>query len=668
MITQLDPITVFRQFGFREQGKALNHVIGRCPFCGKDSHFYINIATNNRMWDCKSCARSGGYKKFLEQLVEIGIKEFTPVLAKQLSENRGIKESTFKQVKTGYLPVANVFILPVFGHDGKTILNIKIFDYESMKNTAGGVAAVYGLWLVPDAVSKYECVYIAEGEWDTLVLLECKIPNAIVLGAPGAGTFRTDILPYIAGKKTYLLYDNDLAGENGKAKAARILGGVTGDIHVIDWPEGLKKGYDVRDLYNENSHDVKKTLAYLHEHCKQYDMLASPVTPVQDGVAGPSVPVQEVYNVFQKHLHLPDTDVLDVVFGSVLGNKIEGDPIWMFIVGPPGSTKTVPLHALKGCPRIASWTGITPHVLISGANLGGNDPSLIPQLDGCIWVDTDFTSILGLPYAEQNEIFSILRPAFDGACSKPFGNGMRRSYKSRFGILAAVTPIIEQYIEEHSAAGERFLRWDNCLPKSLVVRKKYVDKAWENSGKEPEITAEFNNMAKRVLLAEYKDEVKISGEMKDKIIGLSQWISVLRGVVTRDKFGNRDVTFCSFAELSTRIAKQLKKLAIGIAWFRHEKNVDEDIYRVLTTVAKSSVQTRYNSTIRAIYVDGAQSQGEIQPLVGLPSNTVKFVLENLMTLGAIEKGEGGTTPKWRIKKDLRDIMDLCNIYQMKKEG
>ena len=44
-----------------------------CPFCGKESHFYINRLT--QMWDCKKCWQSGNlYKllKFLDKLYLLG--------------------------------------------------------------------------------------------------------------------------------------------------------------------------------------------------------------------------------------------------------------------------------------------------------------------------------------------------------------------------------------------------------------------------------------------------------------------------------------------------------------------------------------------------------------------------------------------------------------------
>jgi hypothetical protein len=667
MPIQLNPLIIFQQYGFVEQRpRSNNHACGRCPFCNKDVHFFINV--DEKKWDCKKCGRSGGYKMFLEQIVEIGQKNFTGLVAKRLVDNRGIAESTFKMVKTGWLPLVGIYILPTYSKDGKTILNMKRFDLIEMRNAAGSHLVMYGLWLFPD---QFDTVFVAEGEWDALVFLEIitklKLKGTVVIGVPGAGSFKPEVLPFLTGKNVYLFYDNDMAGKNGKLRALNLIAGVTGKIYSINWPKGSPDGWDVRDVYKKEKGNAETTLKYLKSLSSLYDVQSSTTSKIDaDIIKGDPIPVQQVYNVFQKHLHLPDTDVLDVVFGTVIGNRIPGDPIWMFIVGPPGSTKTVPLIALTGCPRIHAWTGITPHVLISGMNLqGGIDPSLIPQLNDGIWVDKDFTSIIGLPNQEQNEIFSILRDAYDGECSKPFGNGMRRRIKSHFGILAAVTPVIEQFVEEHASLGERFLRWENKLPKGIKARDPYVRKALSNVGKEPEIQAEFNNIAKQVLLAEYDaNSVIVSDEISTKIVNISHWTATLRGTVTRDKYGrDHDIIFKSFTELATRISKEMYKLAKGIALFRGMKEVDNSIYRILVHVARSSIQTRYDEVMEIIYQKELAVIAEIIKHVGLPRNTIEFILENLSMLGAIDKSLQGAVPIYRVKSEILEIINSCEIYQ-----
>jgi hypothetical protein len=668
-VTQRNPLTMFVQYGFRDQGSSGDQIIGRCPFCGKDKHFFINVEHPNKVWDCKSCGRSGGYKGFLEQIIDFGQENFNGVVSKKLSDNRCISETTLRSLKVGYLPSTDLYIVPVFSSDGKNILNIKLYNGTIFHNTAGCPSTMYGLWKIPNNIKDYDTVYVAEGEWDSMVLIECleavKDKKSIVVGVPGAGTFRPEVLPLLVGKEVFLCYDNDLAGVNANKKVAKLVAGVASKTWFIKWPKGTPDKYDVRDVHKKEK-KAAATLKYLKSIFSIYDTTQSPVTPVSDDfIKGDRVPIDEVYETFRKYLHLPSMEIIDVVYGTVLANRIPGDPVWLFLISPPGGTKSEVIMSCTNCPKIETLSSLTPHTLISGSSSSTMiaDPSLIPQWDGKVVLIKDFTSILGLPSAECNEIFSILRDAYDGECSKPFGNGIKRNYKSKFGIIAAVTPIIEQVIEEHASLGERFLRWEHRIPRAMKSREVYIRKAMGNIGKEPEIRAELNSMGKKILMANYTDQwATVPVKYEEKIIQIAQWIAMLRGNVTRDKF-RRDVLYRPFSELGTRLLKQLYKLAQGIATFKGMKEVDDSIIRILVHVANASIQSRYGDVLKAIYMQDHHGIFEITNDVHLPRPTTEIILENLMMLGALDKTREDDKPFWMIKKDILEIIKNCNMYK-----
>jgi hypothetical protein len=57
-IPSLDDI--FLECLFEPQNENSTHLIGKCPFCEKDRHFYIHKTTN--LWDCKVCGMRGNVK------------------------------------------------------------------------------------------------------------------------------------------------------------------------------------------------------------------------------------------------------------------------------------------------------------------------------------------------------------------------------------------------------------------------------------------------------------------------------------------------------------------------------------------------------------------------------------------------------------------------------
>jgi hypothetical protein len=635
-------LNIFNQFGFKEQSSSGVHSIGNCPFCGEPDHFFLNTSSPNKSWDCKKCLRQGGFKTFLDQIVDYCADQFTYETAKKLIVDRGnaISFDTFKMVKMGFHKWTGKYIIPVYNIEDK-LINIKLYDFHSMQNAAGCTAAMYGLWLT-DFINCKD-IFIPEGEWDALTFMEIIIKMPLegigFLAVPGAGTFKVDTLPLLQGKNIYLMYDHDDAGRKGRDKAIALLSSVAAKVFTLQWPEGTLDGFDIRDLRAKNK---------MHMTVEQaYNTIAENLVEVGEAVqtedvqfSGAPVSCEDVYKVFQKHLHIPDTALLDVIFGTVLANRLPGDPLWMFIVAPPGATKTEPLLAFTGANCIEILSTLTPHTLISGTNFGaGGDPSLIPKLDKLVLIIKDFTTILTLPEQERDEIFGILRDAYDGECSKPFGNGIFRKYKSKFGIIAAVTPIIELFTEDHAALGERFLRWRNYVPKGLAARRVYIQKAIDNVGKEIEMRAELVEIAHKTIHADYTDLTpSVPDEIQDRIICLAQLVAILRGTVNREKY-TKEVTFKPFIELGTRLSKQLYKLALGVGMFHQCKECGDNEYDIVVSVARCSVPHRLLEALSYVYSQGETGATTMDVVkdVGLPVSTCQMLMENLCLLGATYK-------------------------------
>lgn len=662
----IDTIKAYRQFGFvKERDTSDGHEVGTCPFCKRPGHFYVNVARDNKPWDCKRCGKSGGFQKFLQTVAEEAIKNKTKVT--ELAFQRKLSDELLLGMQVGW--INGSWVMPVFARDGKTVLNIKIYDGDSFMNTASCNSTMYGLWAMPD---EYDTVYICEGEWDTLAMMELiDEDRTVALGVPGAGhVLKPDTVELLVGKSVRLLYDNDEAGQNGLKKTTAALAPVVSELKILKWPKGTSSGHDVRDVFTkDHKRDPKAARAWLDKHCEVVEAQKSNVqTP---DVVGELVPVNEVYATFQKWLFLKNnvkydqknTDIYDVVFGTVFANRLPGDPLWMYIVAPPGGLKTEPLLSLMGGKLIEVVESVTAPALISGQGMNGTDPSLVPKLNGRLLVVKDWTIILGLPEHERKEILSILRGAFDGTCGRDFGNGIRRSYRSTFGILAAVTPVVEQYTEELAAVGERFLSWRNWLPEGYHERYELIKRALDNTTKEKEMRSEINTVAKRVLLAGIKEVPGCSEEDKMRIIKLSQWISIMRGTVTRDRY-RKNVTHKPFTELGTRLSKEIYKLVLGISIFKGHPSVRPEAMRIARSVARSSVSVRYYDTLRALYKvghDKGVAPDDIKKLVGLPGETIEMILENMKMLGAISRSVEEGKVVWRVQPDFHELTKELSI-------
>lgn len=85
--------------------------VANCPFCSKESHFYINKHT--QQWDCKKCGESGGIAKLLRYLgktyllegATVQIKERIQTLKEMEAANEDLLSQTINSLPTIKMPV-----------------------------------------------------------------------------------------------------------------------------------------------------------------------------------------------------------------------------------------------------------------------------------------------------------------------------------------------------------------------------------------------------------------------------------------------------------------------------------------------------------------------------------------------------------------------------------
>jgi hypothetical protein len=543
-----------------------NQAIGYCPFCNKDNHFFTNV--ENQLWDCKRCGAKGNFNKFLELIAKKNAKELFEKPAKMLAlaANRKLPKSAFLKWEVGWN--GKEYTIPIRGANG-TVEDLRRWTIGGKSQaTPGaklGLMGAHKLALMPGAEA-----YICEGEWDCIALawLFKKLDtNCVAVGVTGASVFKDAWIPLFEGRKVFLMHDKDKAGDEGKKLCIGKLRSVAREIKVVEWPEFLPEGFDVRDfIVNEAIAKQKprhawgelKRLLKIPEEVKVAPVGQSPavVTPPPEEVFnGVRITAEEVTAAYRKWLHLPSDEVLRVMFGCVFANKIQGEPLWMFLVAPPGGSKSELLMSLSKHSMIETTTSITPHTLISGARFNGNvDPSLLSRLNHRILVIKDFTTILTMHYSYRDEIFGVLRDCYDGKTEKVFGTGQKRSYVSHFGILAGVTPKIEEFGSMHQSLGERFLKYRIDTGKKTTSEADRIRRALSNINKEEEMRNELCKVATQVLSMPLPDKLPtIPENIFEKIVNLAQTCAMMRGIVERDRY-TQMVIYKPAVEVGTRLA------------------------------------------------------------------------------------------------------------------
>lgn len=675
----MDNLKGFYNHGVILNGKTGNQAIGNCIFCGKERHFLVNV--ENLLWDCKRCGAKGNFNQFLEQVSKQNVKRLSeePNKMAALCIDRKLPKSAFAKWEIGWN--GKEYTIPIRSAVGAVDDLRRYLPGGKTKATSGarlGLLGAHKMAQMPGAD-----VYVCEGEWDAIALawLFKKLDtNCVAVGVTGASVFKDTWISMFQGRKVALLHDKDKAGEEGKKLCLGKLRGVAKEIKVIEWPEFLPEGFDVRDFIT-NEAIAKQKPRHAWAQLKQLLRIPEPTAVVppeadrrgavpaspEEAFNGVRTSAEEVVKVYRKWMHMPSDEVLRVMFGTIFANKIQGEPIWLFLVAPPGGSKSELLMSLRHS-SVETTTSITPHTLISGVKFqGNNDPSLLPKLNNRILVIKDFTTILSMHFSHRDEIFGILRDCYDGKTEKHFGMGYKRSYVSRFGILAGVTPKIEEFGSIHQSLGERFLKYRLDTGEKATTEADRIRRALSNINKEGEMREELMQIASKVLSMPLPDPLPTIPEgIFEQIVNLAQTCAMMRGVVSRNQY-TQQVAYKPATEVGTRLAKQIAKLAVGVAVYLQKPEVDLETYSLVARVAMDTAPDIVEEIVRVLWVkcpnpEDVMTSRDISAVTRLPQGTCLRILQDLELLRLVDRRGQGGKYEWKVAPTLDTLIMGGNVF------
>lgn len=349
-----------------------------------------------------------------------------------------------------------------------------------------------------------------------------------------------------------------------------------------------------------------------------------------------------------------DTEVLDVLLATACDRMISGPPIWLFIVSPSGGTKTELLRSLSKW-NIYSLDSLTRKTFISGLvykdkETGELKPikGILEDLDGKILVVKDFTLLLSKDRDERMEVFGQLRNVYDGYLEAAYGT-MKEPIRveSSFGMVAGVTPIIDNYHTLIAVLGERYLKIRHYLD-----GRKAVEKALKNFGKEDQMRKELQQTVYRFLKNLEFYEVAVPKEIVDKIITLARFVALLRTpILTKQLYGLADFEIST--EYATRLVKQLTKLLKLVAIVRGKTQADDTDFATIMRVAYDTVPHNRTKIVRFLYQHGNATTDEIAEYMNLSMYVAKKRLEAMQNIGIVKHDEDF----WMLQDDCVAFMD-----------
>lgn len=174
------------------------------------------------------------------------------LLEKVLVEKRGLDPDSIERFKVGWdrSNGKGRFTLPVYARDGKTLLNVRMYDHRA-RGTAPKMlpfAVGYGTQLFNAvALEKADDIVLCEGEWDCIINEQHGVPTVTHTG--GAGSFQMSWAKEFKGKHVFICFDEDEGGIKGATRTARMLRDVAAGVYIIGNLGTGKKSGDITDFY-----------------------------------------------------------------------------------------------------------------------------------------------------------------------------------------------------------------------------------------------------------------------------------------------------------------------------------------------------------------------------------------------------------------------------------
>lgn len=393
------------------------------------------------------------------------------------------------------------------------------------------------------------------------------------------------------------------------------------------------------------------------------------------------VTVEELQKEIEKVYLIKDPYIVELLLSYVVCHFITGDPVWIVIVAASGGGKSEfinMIHKVKWTPPatpedsnpkeqvVTQISTMTSKTFISGAKKVGTETSLLLQISNGIITLKDFTSILSMQKDERAEIMGQFREIYDGKYAKSFGTGETLEWQGKISVLAGSTFTIHDLRQSYAAMGERFMFYELEQPAGKDAARKTMENQEEGlmAQHRENLAEKLGTLALAVLDSMRNSEpTKITSEQREDALDLAELATRARSMVRRNYYSrDQEIENVDPPEMPTRFAGQLQQLMRSLKilnQYRFNKpELTANNMKLIAKIALNSVtRARHIAMVELAKYDILTTAG-IGVKLGLPTNTVRRWLEELVALNVAEreKGSGPKGDKWLIKPQYRKIL------------
>jgi hypothetical protein len=369
-------------------------------------------------------------------------------------------------------------------------------------------------------------------------------------------------------------------------------------------------------------------------------------------------------------LHLDTVDhVLFALAVAVSAAVDVGEPLWGLVIGPASSGKTEAIRMLDlvahehpdevTAPSLLSWSKAKePRPVGILARLP--NPGLLTV--------ADFSTVLATSdRGGRDQLFALLRRAYDGAVSRDLGNTARPlTWQGRLTLLAGCTPVIDSYSSHADALGPR---WLYCrIDGQDSETKRATGRKALNAGKLSAQRADAAALAARIVeMAAGRVPDTLDEDVKDSLLDAAIIACYGRAAVERDGYGRREICGVPVVEEPPRLTGQLALLAralLALGLNTHQATA------LARRCALDSIPQARRRALSVLATTHEPSISEVARTANLHRHVARMALEELDAIGLATQNddpEPGEAQRWTLHGDdehlVRRVFALHDQHQ-----
>lgn len=344
----------------------------------------------------------------------------------------------------------------------------------------------------------------------------------------------------------------------------------------------------------------------------------------------------DIEKIVRETYLIVDPGIVRILVAAVIANRLNSNPLWLFIVAGSSSGKTELLKMLGGLTDIYHLDNLTENTFLSGS-LGFD--SQIFKMTNKIVTFADFTTILSMNEESRSAIMGQLRCVYDGKLTKATGNRKDTlPWEGKIGMLAGVTTAIYAHAAKYSDMGERFIMYKMKVadPEELAYRALTNASRLDMTARRAEIQA---------VVADYVDGLTITDTMpplseatRHKIIRIANVTTMARSAVPRNRYSReREITSIEDRETPARMSEQLNVLASAFAVMDGTPDIRDSDMAILSQCALDTIPALRKLALFTLTEFSSVTTQALATRCRLPPTTMQFVLEDLVALNLVTR-------------------------------